>query len=136
MMKILFETTAIAAILILLMFMVGCGSTVPDRLVGQWDCANTSSGVPVDTSFYTMDIETDGTFSLDNENTGKSDISGTMEGDDTGKLGILDLTCDKSGFKPPKCWPNLKTTSSVRYKIIDKNTIKLGYVGIWMTFNK
>ncbi len=58
------------------------------------------------------------------------------EGDDTGKLGILELTCNTDDFDPPIGWPNFKPNASVRYKIIDNDTIKLGYVGIWLTFNK
>ena len=62
--------------------------------------------------------------------------AGTMEGDDTGKIGILQLNCEKKNFKPPQPWHSLDRDDSIRYKIIDKKTIKLGYVGIWLTFTK
>ena len=59
-----------------------------------------------------------------------------MKGDDTGKLGILELTCNEDNFNPPVCWAKMQTQSRVRYKIMDEKTIRLGYVGIWLTFTK
>ena len=125
-----------AIILVFIFTLAGCGSAVPERLVGEWKCDPTSSGNPVDTSFYALSIEKDGTFSIYDFEAGNPGISGTMQGDDTGKIGILELNCDGEDFDPPACWPNLKEKSRVRYRILDENTIKLGYVGIWMTFRK
>ena len=67
---------------------------------------------------------------------GNPGISGTMKGDDTGKLGILELTCNEDDFDPPVCWSKMQTKSRVRYKIMADGTIRLGYVGIWLIFNK
>ena len=89
-----------------------------------------------DTSFYALTIESDGTFSLYDQASGNPGISGTMKGDDTGKLGILELTCEEEDFDPPACWAKMQTKSRVRYKIMDENTIRLGYVGIWLIFTK
>ena len=43
---------------------------------------------------------------------------------------------DEDDFDPPVCWAKMQTKSRVRYKILNENTIKLGYVGIWLTFTK
>ena len=127
--------SAIAAIILILIFtLTACGSAVPERLVGEWKCDPTSSGNPVDTSFYALRIEDNGEFSIYDFEAGNPGISGKMKGDDTGKIGLLNLQCDEEDFDPPMCWPNLKTNSEIRYRIIDDKTIKLGYVGIWMTF--
>ena len=121
----------------MLIAFTGCGgSKVPERLVGQWDCAPLASDEMTDTSFYALTIESDGTFSLYDQASGNPGISGTMKGDDTGKLGILELTCEEEDFDPPACWAKMQTKSRVRYKIMDENTIRLGYVGIWLIFTK
>lgn len=114
--------------------LTGCGSSVPERLVGDWHADDSPSGNNMYIGFYEMSIEKDGTFSIFDAEAGNPGISGTMKGDDTGKLGILELNCNEEDFDPPICWPNLKKNSRVRYKIIDDKTIKLGYVGIWITF--
>lgn len=129
-------TAFVAIILVMAFALAGCGSAVPDRLVGDWKCDPTSSGNPVDTSFYALTIEDNGTFSMYDQEAGNPAISGTMEGDDTGKIGLLNLKCTEEDFDPPACWLNLKPNSEIRYRIMDENTIKLGYVGIWMTFRK
>lgn len=123
-------------VLVVVFALTACGSAVPERLVGDWQCSDYSSGNKYDTSFYSLSLSKDGTFSLDNADTGKADLSGSMEGDDTGKIGILQLNCDKKNFNPPQPWHNLHKDSRIRYKIINDNTIKLGYVGIWLTFTK
>lgn len=131
------KKTVLAAVAIIMLFTLsGCGSAVPERLVGEWQCDDTASGNHVDTGFYALRIESDGNFSLYDAEAGNPGISGTMKGDDTGKIGILELSCDKGDFDPPACWPNLHTNSRIRYKILDENSFKLGYVGIWMTFRK
>jgi hypothetical protein len=128
---------ALIATSILLITLAGCGGPiVPERLIGQWDCAETASDGYTDTSFYALTIEKDGTFSLYDVAAGNPGISGTMKGDDTGKLGILELTCNEDDFDPPVCWAKMQKNSRVRYKIMDENTIRLGYVGIWLTFTK
>ncbi|MCR5035404.1 MAG: hypothetical protein K6B42_08325 [Clostridia bacterium] len=135
--KIFFTALALAAAMTLCIAFTGCGgSDVPERLVGEWDCAPLASDQMTDTGFYALTIEEDGTFSLYDKTAGTSGISGTMKGDDTGKLGILELTCDEDAFDPPVCWAKMQTKSRVRYKIMDENTIRLGYVGIWLIFTK
>ena len=115
----------------------GCGGAkVPERLVGHWKCDDLASDGYTDTSFYALTIEKDGTFSLYDYAAGNPGISGKMKGDDTGKLGILELNCDGDDFDPPFCWPKMQQKSRIRYKIIDENTIRLGYVGIWLSFTK
>ena len=128
---------AFTAAIIMLVAFTGCGGPkVPERLVGQWQCADLASDGYTDTSFYALTIEEDGTFSLNDESAGKPSLSGTMKGDDTGKLGILELTCNGDDFNPPVCWAKMQEKSRVRYKIMDENTIRLGYVGIWLIFTK
>ena len=128
---------AFTAAIIMLVAFTGCGGPkVPERLVGQWQCADLASDGYTDTSFYALTIEEDGTFSLNDEAAGSPAISGTMKGDDTGKLGILELTCNEDDFDPPVCWAKMQKNSRVRYKIMDENTIRLGYVGIWLIFTK
>ena len=135
--RILTVTLALAAAAVMLIAFTGCGgSKVPERLVGQWDCAPLASDEMTDTSFYALTIESDGTFSLYDKAAGNPAMSGTMKGDDTGKLGILELTCSEEDFVPPACWAKMKTNTRVRYKIMDENTIRLGYVGIWLIFTK
>ena len=135
--KILVLTFALTAAIIMLVAFTGCGgSKVPERLVGEWQCADLASDGYTDTSFYALTIEKDGTFSLYDFAAGNPGISGTMKGDDTGKLGILELTCNEDDFDPPVCWAKMQKNSRVRYKIMDENTIRLGYVGIWLTFTK
>ena len=135
--KALVTAIALTASIIMLVALTGCGgSKVPERLVGQWECADLASDGYTDTSFYALTIEKDGTFSLYDEAAGNPGISGTMKGDDTGKLGILELNCNEEDFDPPVCWAKMQTKSRVRYKIMDENTIRLGYVGIWLTFTK
>ena len=114
----------------------GCGTKVPERLVGHWKCEAMASDQVTDTSFYALTIEKDGTFSLYDFAAGNPGISGKMKGDDTGKLGILELTCDEDDFDPPFCWSKMQTKSRIRYKIMDENTIRLGYVGVWLTFHR
>jgi hypothetical protein len=135
--KILVLTFALTAAIIMLVAFTGCGGAkVPERLVGEWQCADLASDGYTDTSFYALTIEKDGTFSLNDEAAGSPAISGTMKGDDTGKLGILELTCNEDDFNPPVCWAKMQKKSRVRYKIMDENTIRLGYVGIWLIFTK
>ncbi|MGX8774550.1 MAG: hypothetical protein ACSW8G_05785 [Bacillota bacterium] len=133
---ILFKTVAIAAAITMLIAVTGCGGAkVPERLVGQWDCAEYASDETTETGFYALTIEDNGTFSL-YDTVGNPGISGTMKGKDTGKLGILELNCNEDDFDPPSCWSSLKNNSRIRYKIMSEDTIKLGYVGIWLTFTK
>ena len=128
---------ALAVVMTMLIAFSGCGGPkVPERLIGEWDCAPLASDEMTDTSFYALTIEEDGTYSLYDKTTGKSAMSGTMKGDDTGKLGILELTSDEKNFDPPACWAKMQTKARVRYKILDEAAIKLGYVGIWLTFTK
>ncbi len=134
--RILITTLAVITVIAMAGIFSGCGgSKVPERLIGQWECADLASDGYTDTSFYALTIEKDGTFSLYDE-TGNPGISGTMKGDDTGKLGILELSCNEDDFDPPVCWAKMQKNSRVRYKIMDENTIRLGYVGIWLTFTK
>ena len=135
--KTLITALALAAAMTFLIAFAGCGGPkVPERLVGQWNCAPLASDEMTDTSFYALTIESDGTFSLYDQAAGNPGISGTMKGDDTGKLGILELTCNEDDFDPPFCWSKMPHKSRVRYKIISDDTIRLGYVGIWLTFTK
>ena len=134
--RILITTLAVITVIAMAGIFSGCGGLkVPERLIGQWECADLASDGYTDTSFYALTIEEDGTFSLYDE-TGNPGISGTMKGDDTGKLGILELSCNEDDFDPPVCWAKMQKNSRVRYKIMDENTIRLGYVGIWLTFTK
>lgn len=135
--KTLITVIALAAAVALAAAFTGCGSPkVPERLIGQWECADLASDGYTDTSFYALTIEKDGTFSLYDAGAGNPGISGTMKGDDTGKLGILELTCNEDDFDPPVCWSKMQTKSRVRYKIMADDTIRLGYVGIWLSFTK
>ena len=135
--KVLTTFTTLTIVLIVLAAFTGCGgSKVPERLTGQWQCAATASDETTDTSFYVLKIDEDGTFSLKDTTGATAGISGTMKGDDTGKLGILELTCDEDSFEPPSCWAKLQNNSRIRYKIISEDTIRLGYVGIWLIFTK
>ena len=135
--RILTVTLALAAAMTMLIAFSGCGGAkVPERLVGQWECADLASDGYTDTSFYPLTIENGGVFSLYDEDAGNPGISGTMEGKDTGKLGILELSCEGEDFDPPVCWASLKKNSRIRYKIMADDTIRLGYVGIWLTFTK
>lgn len=135
--KALVTAIALAASIIMLVALTGCGgSKVPERLVGQWECADLASDGYTDTSFYALTIEKDGTFSLYDEAAGNPGISGTMKGDDTGKLGILELNCNEEDFDPPVCWAKLQKNSRLRYKIMSDGTMRLGYVGIWLIFSK
>lgn len=135
--RVLITALALAAAMTMLIAFTGCGgSKVPERLVGEWDCAELASDGYTDTSFYALTIEKDGTFSLYDKAAGNPAISGTMKGDDTGKLGILELTCNEEDFDPPVCWAKMQKNTRVRYKIMSDDTIRLGYVGIWLTFTK
>ena len=133
--RILAAAVAVVTVMTMLIAFTGCGEKVPERLVGQWDCAEYASDETTETGFYALTIEKDGTFSL-YDTVGNPGISGTMKGDDTGKLGILELNCTGVDFDPPFCWSSLKKNSRIRYKIMSDDTIKLGYVGIWLTFTK
>ena len=135
--RILITTIVLAAVIAMAAAFAGCGGAkVPERLIGHWECADLASDGYTDTSFYALTIEKDGTFSLYDYAAGNPGISGTMKGDDTGKLGILELTCNEDDFDPPVCWSKMQTKSRVRYKIMADGTIRLGYVGIWLIFNK
>ena len=133
--KAIVTIVAIAAAISLLIVVTGCGEKVPERLVGQWDCAEYASDETTETGFYALTIEKNGHFSL-YDTVGNPGISGKMKGDDTGKLGILELSCNEDDFDPPFCWSSLKKNSRIRYKIVSDDTIKLGYVGIWLTFTR
>lgn len=135
--KILITTIVLAAVIAIAALCTGCGGAkVPERLIGQWECADLASDGYTDTSFYALTIEKDGTFSLYDQAAGNPGISGTMKGDDTGKLGILELTCNEEDFDPPVCWAKMQPKARVRYKIMSDGTIRLGYVGIWLIFTK
>ena len=135
--RILITTIAMAAVIAMAVAFAGCGGAkVPERLIGHWECADLASDGYTDTSFYALTIEKDGTFSLYDYAAGNPGISGKMKGDDTGKLGILELSCEGEDFDPPVCWASLKKNSRIRYKITADDTIRLGYVGIWLTFTK
>lgn len=135
--KNLKKITALIMIALIVSALSGCGSpAVPERLIGDWQCDPLPSNGSIDTSFYSISIQADGTFSLDDNNTGKPAMSGTMEGDDTGKLGIVEIHCDGKNFDPPACWSSLSKDARLRYKTDGSDTIKFGYVGIWLTFRK
>jgi len=135
--RVLITAIALTAVIAMAAVFAGCGGAkVPERLIGQWNCDKLASDGYTDTSFYALTIEKDGTFSLYDQAAGNPCISGTMKGDDTGKLGILELNCDEDDFDPPVCWSRLQKNSRIRYKIMSDDTIRLGYVGIWLTFTK
>ena len=126
----------ILAALIMLLALAGCGSPVPDRLVGEWSGAETASDGSTYTAYLKLTINSDGTFSMVDVEAGNPVISGSMKGDDTGKIGILELKCDTEEFNPPACWAKLNPNSRIRYKFTDSNTVRLRYVGYWITFTK
>ena len=135
--KLLVTMLALTMAIAVVTAFAGCGgSKVPERLIGHWKCAEMASDGITDTSFYALTIEKDGTFSLYDYAAGNPGISGKMKGDDTGKLGILELNCDGDDFDPPFCWSKMQQKSRIRYKIMSDDTIRLGYVGVWLTFTK
>lgn len=116
--------------------MTACGGpAVPERLIGEWQCDSMASDQVTETGFYKLRIDEDGAFSLYDAEAGNPGISGTMNGDDTGKIGILELSCDDADFDPPSCWV-INKECRLRYKILDNKTIRLGYSGVWLTFRK
>ena len=75
--RILTVTLALAAAMTMLIAFSGCGGAkVPERLVGQWECADLASDGYTDTSFYALTIENGGVFSLYDEDAGNPGISG------------------------------------------------------------
>ncbi|MDO4870343.1 MAG: hypothetical protein Q4A65_08690 [Bacillota bacterium] len=132
----------IAVICILLTFtgsliLTGCGESynAPAGIIGQWDCRDYASNEETETGFYALTVEEDGSFSLYDQVAGNPGISGKMYCDDTGNLGIINIECDEEDFDPPACW-NISKEARLRYKVLDKDTIKLGYVGIWLIFDR
>ena len=121
----------------LLMIITGCGQSynAPAGIVGQWDCRDTASDETTDTSFYALTVDEDGSFSLYDEASGNPGISGKMYCDDTGNLGIINIECDDADFDPPVCW-SIGKEARLRYKVVSKDTIKLGYVGVWLIFDR
>ena len=115
----------------------GCGQTynAPAAIVGQWNCHDRASDETTDTSFYALTVDEDGTFSLYDQAAGNPGISGKMYCDDTGNLGIINIECDGDDFDPPICW-NISQEARLRYKAVSKDTIKLGYSGIWLIFDR
>ena len=115
----------------------GCGQTynAPAAIVGQWDCRAFASDETTDTSFYALRVDADGSFSLYDQAAGNPGISGKMYCDDTGKLGIINIECDGDDFDPPVCW-NIGQEARLRYKAVNQDTIKLGYSGIWLIFDR
>lgn len=127
---------AIAVVTVAILGLTACGGPpVPEKLIGEWKCQEMASDQVTDTSFYALRIEESGEFSLYDEAAGNPGMSGTMKGDDTGKIGILELTCDKADFDPPSCW-SVNSECRLRYKILDDDTIRLGFSGVWLTFDK
>ena len=115
----------------------GCGDSynAPAGIVGQWNCHETATDETTDTSFYALTVKEDGTFSLYDQASGNPGISGKMSCDDTGNLGIINIECDTDDFDPPVCW-NISENARLRYKVVDDDTIKLGYSGIWLVFDR
>ena len=134
------KTAGIICILLVIsgIFLVtGCGQTynAPAAIVGQWNCHDRASDETTDTSFYALTVDEDGTFSLYDQAAGNPGISGKMYCDDTGNLGIINIECDGDDFDPPICW-NISQEARLRYKAVSKDTIKLGYSGIWLIFDR
>lgn len=134
------KTAGIICILLVIfgIFLVtGCGQTynAPAAIVGQWNCHDRASDETTDTSFYALTVKEDGTFSLYDQAAGNPGISGKMYCDDTGNLGIINIECDGDDFDPPVCW-KIGQEARLRYKAVSKDTIKLGYSGIWLIFDR
>lgn len=125
----------VLAVAMMILFTACGGPTVPERLIGEWQCDSKASNQVTETGFYKLSIEESGEFSLYDAEAGNPAMSGTMKGDDTGKIGILELTCDKEDFDPPACWV-VNENCRLRYKILDDKTIRLGFSGVWLTFRK
>lgn len=117
--------------------LAGCGTTynAPAGIVGEWTCHDFASDESTDTSFYALHVQEDGTFRLDDRVSGNPAVSGKMYGDDTGNLGIINIECDETHFDPPVCW-KIGREARLRYKVIDQDTIKLGYTGVWLSFDR
>ena len=120
-----------------LIIITGCGQSynAPAGIVGQWDCRDYASDEMTETGFYALTVNEDGSFSLYDQAAGNPGISGNMYCDDTGNLGIINIECDGDDFDPPSCW-NLGKEARLRYKVVSKDTIKLGYSGIWLIFDR
>ncbi|MBQ6496352.1 MAG: hypothetical protein IJI74_04185 [Firmicutes bacterium] len=118
--------------------LTGCGSkyNAPAGIVGDWTCRDLASDETTDTSFYKLTVSEDGSFSLYDYASGNPGISGNMYCDDTGNLGIINIECDSADFDPPFCWQSLSQNARLRYKVISSDTIKLGYVGVWLIFDR
>ncbi len=131
------KITGILFILLGLLAFAGCGDSynAPAAIIGEWTCHETATDQTTDTSFYALSVQEDGTFSLYDQASGNPGIAGKMSCDDTGNLGIINIECNSDDFDPPICW-NISENARLRYKVVDDNTIKLGYSGIWLVFDR
>lgn len=135
--KKLAVTFGIMLVIACIICVTGCGQkyNAPAGIVGEWTCQEFASDETTDTSFYALTVSEDGAFSLYDQAAGNPGISGNMYCDDTGNLGIINIECNADDFDPPVCW-NISQNARLRYKVLNKDTIRLGYSGIWLTFDR
>jgi len=107
---------------------------VPLSIVGDWDCRETASDGETATGFYALQIGEKGDFSL-YDTVGNPGISGSLTYDGYEDSGTLQLDCSSEDFDPPFCW-DIETDSVLEYEVEGDSVLKLGYEGVWLTFDR
>lgn len=123
-----------ALFLVVMISLSGCGSFsagVPKSFVGYWTCEDTASDGKTDTSYYVMEIENNGSFSIYDVEAGNPGISGKM-GNDNGKS--IECKFDRGEFDVPSCWTIDSSRATFEYEI-SNDTLKLCHNNVWMIFH-
>lgn len=114
---------------------------MPKAVRGSYICEKTASDKKTDTFYYALSIERK-TFSIYDFEAGNPGIEGRIYRIGKGKTGkgyirqgILGIKCNSADFDPPACW-KLKLKDKLIYRLVNKNTIKLGHNGIVLTFHR
>lgn len=114
---------------------------VPKKLRGKYICEEQASDQKTDTFYYALRIERK-SFSLYDYEAGNPGIAGKMylySRNDTDERylskGKLRIICNTGDFDPPVCW-KINPKARLKYRLKDKDTLKLGHDGVWLTFHR
>lgn len=105
---------------------------VPKEMAGEWQCDKVASDNETDTSFYALQIDSSGEFSLYDVAAGNPGISGIM-GNDTSEAVLCMFNQDD--FDPPFCWQLNPEKDTLLYEL-DGDQLRIGHNDVWLTFSR
>lgn len=119
---------ALSSFIIISFFILSACSYGKNTLYGEWKC------ISPDYSYYALSIDKkDAYFSMYDIEAGNPGISGHIK-----KMTDNYILCDfnQDDFDPPKQWKKLSKKDKIKYQIINKHKIKIGYNQYWLTFSR